>query len=125
MQRNNWDRNNSGGGYQDYGGMAGGGQYGAEGGGNYDWDYPGPASSMRRGDVYQDDPYSNQFSGGQMYEGGRSAYGGQYDMDDGGGYNSANLQATMMQMITSMQQAAANSMPMGRGGSGLIPDPQA
>jgi len=79
---------------------------------------------MRRGDMYQDDPYSGQFSGGQMYEGGRSSYGGQYDMDhDGGGYNAANLQATMMQMISSMQQAA-NSMPMGRGGSGLIPDPQ-
>jgi hypothetical protein len=78
---------------------------------------------MRRGDVYQDDPYSGQYSGGQMYEGGRS-YGGQYDMEqDGGGYNAANLQATMMQMISSMQQAA-NSMPMGRGGSGLIPDPQ-
>jgi hypothetical protein len=125
MQRNNWDRNNSGGGYQDYGGMTGGGQYGSESVGNYEWDYAGSGSSMRRGDMYQDDQYSGQFSGGQMYDGGRSAYGGQYDMDhDVGGYNSANLQATMMQMITSMQQAA-NSMPMGRGGSGLIPDPQA
>ncbi len=79
---------------------------------------------MRRGDMYQSDTYSNQFSGGPMYEGGRSSYGGQYEMEyDGGGYNAANLQATMMQMISSMQQAA-NSMPMGRGGSGLIPDPQ-
>ncbi len=104
--------------------MSGGGQFVSEGGGNYDWDYPGAGSSMRRGDMYQDDPYSGQYSGGQMYEGGRSSYGGQYDMDhDGGGYNTANLQATMMQMINSMQQAA-NSMPMGRGGSGLIPDPQ-
>lgn len=122
MNRANWDRS---GGYQDYAAMAGAGQYGQDvGGGGYEWDYPVPNASMRRGEVYNDDPYSRQFSG-QMFDGGRPSYAGQYEGDsqyDRGMYSAANLQATVMQMVSNMQQAA-NSGPRGRG-AGLIPDPQ-
>ena len=130
MSRGNWERSQlggAGGGYHDYGGMSGGGQYSQEGGGGYDWDYPAP-NAMRRGEMYQDDPYSaGQYSGGgQMYDSGRASYGGQYDMEsqfaDGGMYSAANLQATVMQMVSNMQQAAANSMHMGRGAP-LLADP--
>ncbi len=143
MQRGNWDRSSMGGYHDNYSNMSsGGGQYSDVGGGGgggmgYDWDYSGGSgSSMRRGE-YNEDSYGSQYSGGQMYDSGsRSSYGGQYDTGSGGQYdnsmyNVANLQATMMQMISSMQQQQqqqqqqqVNPMPMVRGGGGLMPDPQ-